>query len=127
MSKSGDALGDRSDPIKPQGIDRQAAQRGQHLDAVVLPVPVGVFPQLHIPHPMPAVLNGPALPDGSDEGLGASAQTRDVVSGLVLERVAHRSGQGLSTAALKSAQIPMAAMDPGERMGHGQAQVLPAP
>jgi hypothetical protein len=84
VSKSGDALCDRPDPIKPQGIDRQAAQRGQDLNAVVFSVAVGVFSQRYIPHPMPAVLDRPALPDGFEHGLGASAQTRDVVTGLVL-------------------------------------------
>ena len=43
MSQAGDALGDRPDPIEPQGIDGQAAQCGQDLNAVVLPVEVGVF------------------------------------------------------------------------------------
>ena len=33
---------------------------------------------------MPAVLNRPALPDRFDQNLGAGAQTRDVVTGLVL-------------------------------------------
>jgi hypothetical protein len=41
------------------------------------------------------------------------------------KRVAHRSRRGLSTDALKSAQILMAAIDLGEKMGNGQAQVLP--
>ena len=84
MSQGGDALGDRPDPIEPQGIDGQAAQRGQDLDAVFLPVAVGVFFQRHIPHPVPAVLDAPALPDGFEQSLGAGAQTRDVVTGLVL-------------------------------------------
>jgi len=84
MSQGGDALGNRPDPFEPQGIDGQAAQRGQDLDAVDLPVAVGVFPQRHVTHPVPAVLDRPALPDGSEQGLGTSAQTRDVVTGLVL-------------------------------------------
>jgi hypothetical protein len=84
VSKSSDALCDRPDPIKPQGIDRQAAQRGQDLNAVLLPIPAGVFPQRHIPHPVPAVLDRPALPNGSEQGLCSSAQTRDVVTSLVL-------------------------------------------
>ena len=45
MSEGGDAFGDRPDPIEPQGIDRHAAQRGQDLSAVELPVALGVFPQ----------------------------------------------------------------------------------
>lgn len=84
MSQGCDPLGDRPDPIEPQGIDRHAAQRGQDLNAVVLPVAVGVFPQRHNSHPVPAVLDQPALPDGFEQGLGPSAQTRDVVTGLVL-------------------------------------------
>ena len=65
------------------GIDRHAAQRGQDLDAVVLAVAVGVFPQRHIPHPVPAVFDRPARADGSEQGLGTSSQTRDVVTGLL--------------------------------------------
>jgi hypothetical protein len=38
MSQGSDALGDRPNPIEPQGIDGQAAQRGQDLNAVVFPV-----------------------------------------------------------------------------------------
>jgi hypothetical protein len=72
------------DPIEPQSIDSQAAGSGQDLPVVVLMVPVGVFPQRHIPHPVPDVLDRPALPDGSVQGLGTGPQTRDVVSGLVL-------------------------------------------
>jgi hypothetical protein len=55
VSQAGDALGDRPDSIEPECIDGQAPQRGQDLDAVVLTVPVGVFPQRHIAHPVPAV------------------------------------------------------------------------
>ena len=33
---------------------------------------------------MPAVLDRPALPDGAEQGLGASPQTGDIVTGLVL-------------------------------------------
>lgn len=39
------------------------------------------------------------------------------------ETVAHRPATGLSTDALKSAQIPVTAAVLGERMGHGQAQI----
>ena len=84
MSQGGDALGDRPDSIEPECIDGHAPQHGQDLDAVVLPIAVGVFSQRHIPHPVPAVLDRPALPDGSEQGLGTCAQTRDVVTGLVL-------------------------------------------
>lgn len=69
MRQGGDALGDRPDSFQPQGIDRQAAQRRQGLNPVVLPVAVGVFSQRHIPHPVPAVLDRPALPDGFEHGL----------------------------------------------------------
>ena len=57
VSQGGDPLSDRPDAIEPQGIDGQAAEGGQDLDAVVLPVAVSVFPQRHIPHPVPAVLD----------------------------------------------------------------------
>lgn len=63
VSQGGDALGDRPDSIEPECIDGHAPQRGQDLDAVVLPVAVGVFPQRHIAHPVPAVLDRPALAD----------------------------------------------------------------
>jgi hypothetical protein len=36
--QGGDALGDRPDPIQPQGIDRQAPKHVEDLDAVDLPV-----------------------------------------------------------------------------------------
>ena len=48
VSQGGNALGDRPDSIEPEGIDGQAAEGGQDLDAVALPVAVGVFPQRHI-------------------------------------------------------------------------------
>ena len=57
VSQGGDPLSDRPDAIEPQGIDGQAAEGGQDLGAVVLPVAVSVFPQRHIPHPVPAVLD----------------------------------------------------------------------
>ena len=84
MSQDSDALGDRPNPIEPQGIDGQAAQGGQDLNAVVFPVAMGVFLQRHISYPVPTVLDRPALPDGPEQGLGASAQTRDVVTSFVL-------------------------------------------
>ena len=46
VCQGGHALGYRPDSLQPQGIDRCAAQRGQDLNGVVLPIPVGVFPQL---------------------------------------------------------------------------------
>lgn len=57
MSQGGDALGDRPDSIQPQVIDREAAQRGHDLNAVVLMVAVSVFARRHIPHPVPALLD----------------------------------------------------------------------
>ncbi len=54
------ALGDRPDPIEQKGIDGQAAESGQDLDTVVLPVAVCVFSQRHVPHPVPAVFDRPA-------------------------------------------------------------------
>ncbi len=65
-------------------MDCQAAQRGQDLNAVVLPVALGVFPQRHIPHPGPAVFNRPGLSDRFEQSLGAGTQTRDALTGLVL-------------------------------------------
>jgi len=79
-----DALGDRPDPLKPQGIDHQTPQRGQDLNAVDIPVAVGVLSQRHIPDPVPAVLDRPTPPDGSEQSLWTNPQTRDVVAGLVL-------------------------------------------
>lgn len=57
VSQGGDALGDRPDPVEPQGIDGQAAEAGQDLDAIVLPVAVGVFFERHVAHPVPTVLD----------------------------------------------------------------------
>jgi hypothetical protein len=65
-SQGGDAFGDRPDLIEPEGIDGQAAEGGQDLDNVVLAVAVSVYPQRHIPHPMPPVLDWPALLCGID-------------------------------------------------------------
>ena len=84
MSQRCDALSDRPEPIKPQGINRQTPQSGQDLNAVELPVAVSVFSQRHVSHPVPAVLDRPALTDGSEQGLGSRPQTRDLVAGLVL-------------------------------------------
>jgi len=70
VSAGGDAIGDRPDSIQPQGTDGQASQRGQDLGAVVFAAAVGAFPQRHISHPVPAVLDRPALPDGSEQNLG---------------------------------------------------------
>ena len=75
MSQGGDSLGDRPDPIETQGIDRQAPERGQDLDAVVLPVAVRVFSQRHVTHLVPAVLDRPAVSDVPQQGLGSSPQT----------------------------------------------------
>ena len=83
MSQGGDALCDRQDPIEPQGIDRQAAEGGQDLFAVVLPVAVAVFRQRHVAHPVPAVLNRPTVSDVPQQGLGSGPQTRDVITGLI--------------------------------------------
>jgi len=84
VSQGGDALGDRPDPSKPQGIDRQTPQLGQDLDAVELAVAVGIFSQRHIPDLVPAVFDGPTLPDCSEQGLWSSPQGRDVVTALFL-------------------------------------------
>lgn len=43
-----------------------------------------VFPQRHISYPVQTVLIRLALPDGPEQGLGTSEQTRDVVTGFVL-------------------------------------------
>ena len=83
MSQGGDPLGDRPDAIEPQGIDRQAPERGQDLDVVVLSVAVVVFPQWHVPHPLPAVLDRPPVSDLTQQSLGTGAQTRDGVTGLI--------------------------------------------
>lgn len=84
MSQRRDPRSDRPDSIDPQDIDGHLAQRGQDLDAIVLAVAVGVFPPWHNPHPVPAVLDEPALPNGSEQGLGSMAQTRDAITGLIL-------------------------------------------
>ena len=57
VSEGGDALNDRPDFIQPHGIDEQAAQHGQDLDVIILAVAVGVLPQWHIAHQVPAVLD----------------------------------------------------------------------
>ena len=44
VSQGGDPLGDRSDPITPRGIDRQAEKDDEDLVAVVLPIAVCIFP-----------------------------------------------------------------------------------
>ena len=84
VTLGGDSLGNRPNPFEEQGIDDQAAEGGQDLDAVVFRVAVGVFPQRHVPHPVPAFRDGPALPDGHKQGVGSSAQTRHVVTGFIL-------------------------------------------
>ena len=76
MSQRCDALSDRPEPIEPQGIYRQTPQRGQDLKAVEVPVAVSVFSKRHVSHPVPAVLDRPALTDGSEQGLGSRPQIR---------------------------------------------------
>ena len=56
MRQSRQALDDRPEARKPQGIHRQAAQRGQDLHAVDLAVAVGVFLELGVTGPVPGVL-----------------------------------------------------------------------
>jgi hypothetical protein len=53
MSQGGDAIGDRPDPIEPQGIDGQAPEGGLELNAVGLSVARSVFVQRHVTHPVP--------------------------------------------------------------------------
>ena len=62
-----------------------------------------------------------AVDERSDPGTGMLFRC------MCWERVAHRSGRGLSTDALKSAQISVFPMVLGGRMDHGQAQVLSPP
>ena len=56
MSQGGQSLGDRPETIEPQGIHRQAAERGQDLHAVDLAVAVRVLAELGVAGPVPGVL-----------------------------------------------------------------------
>jgi len=82
VSQGCDALGNRPDSIQPQGIDGHAPEGGQDLVAVDFLVAVGVFPELGVTDPVPAVLNRPAMANMAQQGLGSSPQTYDVVTGL---------------------------------------------
>ena len=54
MGQSGQALGDGPEVTQPQGIHRQAAERGaQDPHAIELPVAVRVFPELGVAGPVP--------------------------------------------------------------------------
>ncbi len=83
MSQVSDALCDRPNPIEPQSIDGWAAYRGQDLNTVVNSLPEGVFSQRYISYPVSTVLYRPELLYGPEQGLGASAQSRYLVTGFL--------------------------------------------
>lgn len=100
MSPGDDALGYRPDPIELQDVDRQAAERGQDLDAVVLSVAVGVLFRRHVPNPVPAVLNRLPVYDLPQQGLGSGPQALGLVTSFthrlaqVDDVAAHRDDSG---------------------------------
>jgi hypothetical protein len=61
----------------------QAAERCQDPHAVALAVAMRVLPELGVAGPVPGVLDGPAVAHVLQQRLGSSAQTRDVVTGLI--------------------------------------------
>ena len=107
MSPGDDALGDRPDPIELQAVDRQAAERGQDLDAVDLSVAVGVLFERHVPNPVPAVLNRPPVYDMPQQGLGSGPQALSLVTSftrrlaLVDDVAAHRNDRGAARPVLQ--------------------------
>jgi hypothetical protein len=59
-------------------------QRCLDLDAVFLALAVVVFVQRHIAHPVPTVIDRPAMSDSPEQAFRSDPQTRDVATGLVL-------------------------------------------
>ena len=83
MGQSGQALGDRPEPIQTQDVHGEAAERGQDLHAVHLAVAVSVFLELGIAGPVPGVLDRPAVSHVLQQSRGCGPETRDVVTGLI--------------------------------------------
>ena len=115
MSQGGQPLGDGAEPIEPQRVHGQASEGGHDLDAVGLAVAVVVLLELGIAGPVPGVLAAlgfreavrPTVTHVTQLSLRASAQTRDVVTGLV--------GWLAIAAALTARGDPRGAARPGLR------------
>lgn len=60
MGQGSQALGDRPKTVEPQGIDRQATERGQDPNAIALVIGMGVLLNLRVAGP-PAALHPPAF------------------------------------------------------------------
>ena len=83
MSQRGHALGDRPEALEPQGVHRQAAERGQDLHAVALAIAVGVLAELGVAGPVPGILNRPPVFHVLQQRCGCGSETRDVVTGFI--------------------------------------------
>ena len=83
MGQGSQALGDRSEAIRRQGIHRQAEECGHDLHGVDLTVAVGVLHKLVVSRPVPGIFGAPAAPHLEYQGLGGGVQTRDLVTELV--------------------------------------------
>jgi len=82
------AISDRAIPVGPQQVQGQGAQQCQHLNTVAFGVVVGVLTEAYVPHPVPFVLDRPALPHQAQQGLGTGPQGRqkmvDMPEGLAV-------------------------------------------
>jgi hypothetical protein len=78
MGMGSQALGDQSEPIQPQGVHDQAAERGDDLNIVALAIAVGVLAELVLAGPVQGLLDAPAVSHLLQQGLGVGASTRDV-------------------------------------------------
>jgi hypothetical protein len=83
VGQGGQPLGDGPEPVQPEGVHGQASERGHDLNAVGFAVAVVILAELGVAGPVPGILDRPTVPHVAQQSLGASAQTRDVVTGLI--------------------------------------------
>jgi hypothetical protein len=67
--------------LEPQGVHRQAAERGQDLHAVAFAIAMRVLPELGVAGPVPGILNRPLVSHVLQQSCGRCPETRDLVTG----------------------------------------------
>jgi hypothetical protein len=92
-----EALPDRAVAATTQKVHHDGAQEREHRSASAVGVAMGVLTELGIAGPVPFVLNAPALPDQSQQGVWAGADAGDepVVDSSAFPLAGHRGGDHL--------------------------------
>ena len=127
MGQGSQALGDRSEAIRRQGIHRQAEGCGHDLHGVDLTVAVGVLHKLVVSRPVPGIFGAPAAPHLEYHGLGGGVQTRDLVTELVnglaiaCALAAHRQNPGAARPVLHH---PLSSSLASQRLGEVAATIV---